>query len=57
MARARAEEEMAKPMAEEMARKARGEWMRKESERGSNSDDDDVDELLHEWTTLTLSDT
>ncbi|XTI89858.1 hypothetical protein V2W45_607614 [Cenococcum geophilum] len=50
MTRVRAEE-VANARAEEMARK--GEWMRKDGERESNSDkDDDVDELLHKWTTL-----
>ena len=50
MARARAEEEMA---AQEVTRKVRREWMREDSERENNSGkDDDVDELLHEWTTL-----
>jgi len=51
MTRVRAEEEVANARAEEVARK--GEWMRKDGERESNSDkDDDVDELLHEWTTV-----
>jgi len=51
MTRVRTEEEVANARAGEMARK--GEWMRKDGERESNSDkDDDVDELLHEWTTL-----
>ena len=50
MARVRVEEEMA---AQEMTRKVRREWMREDSERENNSGkDDDVDELLHEWTTL-----
>ena len=48
----RADEGVAKARAEEMARKAGGAWVGEGGERGGNPDKDDVDELLHEWTTL-----